>query len=801
MLKIILLLSFTLLFLQDILSQNLVISDKSSLKPIENVLITDTDSSFQRFSNKQGIIRLDTLKINQLYIISHPAYEQLYLTGSEITDQSYQLVLKEKLINIQEIVIKATFWERDYQHQFNSFYRLKPKDISFQNPQTAADALENTGQVFVQRSQAGGGSPMIRGHAANAVLIVVDGVRMNHAIFRSGNLHNVNSVNPAILEGGEIIYGPGSVMFGSDALGGVMNFRTKNPVFSNNNQLLVQGNAFTRYASANNEKTQHADVALSWKKFASLTGITYSDFSHLRAGTRRPQSFPEFGKRNSYVQTFHGRDSTLNNPNPNLQKLSAYNQLGIFQKLRYRPVEWLDITYNLQHNTISEMPRYDRLIEERNGKPRVAEWYYGPQAWTLNALHLHIYQKKLFDFANITLAHQLANESRHDRGFGQAERRNRFEKVNIGSFNADFEKNLSNHHSIGYGIEFIHNHVASHAYAEDILTGTNSPIQPRYPAGGSRVNSAALYVLHKWKINTILSANSGLRYSLVNIHGSFGQSEPVSFMPFQEFNLQNKALNGNIGLRCTPIQNLNINLTFSSGFRAPNIDDVAKFFDSEPGNVMVPNPNLKPENLYNAELGIGHNITKILHIQATGFYSFMQDAMVRRNTRWNGNDSILYDGNLSRVQTIMNTGRAHIYGFHTQVHIRPTTFLEAASSLTYTKGEDLDDEIPWRHAPPVFGQTSIISKYKNLKGEFFVRYNGGIAFNNLPPSEQNKAYLYTTAGALPWYTLNLRFLWEFHQHFSMTLAMENITDNHYRPYSSGISAPGRNLIVSLKASF
>ena len=141
---------------------------------------------------------------------------------------------------IDEIVVAANRWEQEKKQTPNRILTIRPSDLQFYNPQTAADMLGQTGQVFVQKSQLGGGSPMIRGFAANSVLIVVDGVRMNNAIFRSGNLQNVISVDPFNLDNTEILFGPGSVMYGSDALGGVMHFRTKSPGFVDQKKAVVE---------------------------------------------------------------------------------------------------------------------------------------------------------------------------------------------------------------------------------------------------------------------------------------------------------------------------------------------------------------------------------------------------------------------------------------------------------------------------------------------------------------------------------------------------------------------------------
>ena len=101
--------------------------------------------------------------------------------------------------------------------------------IDEMNPQTTADLLAGDGMLTVQKSQQGGGSPSIRGFESSRVLLVVDGVRMNNLIYRGGHLQNVITIDPSIIGEAEVIYGPASVGYGSDALGGVISFRTKMP--------------------------------------------------------------------------------------------------------------------------------------------------------------------------------------------------------------------------------------------------------------------------------------------------------------------------------------------------------------------------------------------------------------------------------------------------------------------------------------------------------------------------------------------------------------------------------------------
>ena len=134
---------------------------------------------------------------------------------------------------LEGVVVSANKWEQKLNEVPNKIVKINKNDILRNNPQTSADLLGQSGNVFIQKSQLGGGSPMIRGFATNRVLLVADGVRMNNAIYRSGNLQNVISIDPLSTETAEVIFGPGTVIYGSDAIGGVMDFHTLQPRFSN----------------------------------------------------------------------------------------------------------------------------------------------------------------------------------------------------------------------------------------------------------------------------------------------------------------------------------------------------------------------------------------------------------------------------------------------------------------------------------------------------------------------------------------------------------------------------------------
>ena len=174
-------------------------------------------------------------------------------------------------ILLDETVIGANKFEENKKNVVQKIQLLKKKDIEWIMPQNSGLLLEQTGNVFVQKSQMGGSSPVIRGFEANRIQLVIDGVRMNNAVYRAGHLQNVITIDNNMIESVEILYGPASTLYGSDALGGVVVFNSLKPKLAGDKKINTLGNAMVRYSSANNEMTGHFDFNVGGKKFASLT--------------------------------------------------------------------------------------------------------------------------------------------------------------------------------------------------------------------------------------------------------------------------------------------------------------------------------------------------------------------------------------------------------------------------------------------------------------------------------------------------------------------------------------------------
>jgi len=782
-------------FILRLNAQNIQLINANTGLPIEGVLLLSDKFSTQ--TDYQGKANIDNFITTERILFKHSSYVDFHSFKEKIVKQGNIVWLKEDPIRLDEIVISANRWEQSKAEIPNNIVSIGATEILRYNPQTAADLVSANGGVFVQKSQMGGGSPMIRGFSANRVLIVVDGIRMNNAIYRSGNLHNIISLDANSVENTEIIFGPGSVIYGSDALGGVMSFNTLKPKLSTTKGITPSGKILTRYSSANFEKTIHGTINLGGKKWAAMFSSTFTDFDDLRMGANGLDEY----RRPEYVlkDGFDGADKIIQNENPQIQKYTGYDQLNILGKIRFRPNEKLEITVSGNHSQTSDIPRYDRLIVYKNDKLRYGDWYYGPQTWTLFSGQIQ-YETDyvLFDKVNFMGGYQDYSESRYDRNLNNAILNGRREDLSVVSVNLDLGKTIDEQSEIFYGIESFVNHVNSAGSTENLLTSEIETIPSRYP-DDSDYGSVAGYFSYKLNLKKKVILQAGTRYTYTWLSGEF-DPEYYNF-PFAGFDIKNSAMIGNFGVVWHPTPEWQLNTNLSSGFRSPNIDDVSKIFDSEPGNVVVPNPELQPEYARNIEVGVIRSFTGKASIEVTAFYTRLKDAMVRRDFTLNGEDSIMYDGILSKVEALVNADAADIYGGSVAFEYLFTNSFRTRNDLTVTRGED-SDGYPVRHAPPIFGSSHLIFENQKLFVDLYADYSGKLDFEELAPSEQEKPYMYATDEngnpySPAWWTLNLKYSYKLTQKITLGGGVENMLNKRYRTYSSGIVSPGLNFIVSL----
>jgi hemoglobin/transferrin/lactoferrin receptor protein len=782
------------------IGQSAVVRDISSREPIENAVIADK-KNVSVITNSKGRADFSTLDVSDSVWVTHIGYNPVkVMLGGEGTTVN----LSPKLFQLDEIVFSAN---RSAEKKIDVPYSMeiiKQRNIEFANQPTTADLLQNTGAIFVQKSQLGGGSPVLRGFEANKVLIVVDGVRMNNAIYRGGHLQDIITLDANMLERAEVIFGPASTIYGSDALGGVMHFYTKNAQFANDDKMLFKLNAMVREATVNEELTTHIDFNLGFKNFASMTNITYSDFGDLMSGSTKLEGSAKAWDRTYYAKRFGDRDSMVKNENDNLQVGTAYNQVDLMQRFSLKTGDHLLHNLNLQYSTSSDIPRYDRLTEMSGTTLKFAEWYYGPQNRFLGAYTLNYDGKTFFtDNIKLILAYQNIEQNRITRRFGKTERISQMENVTVLSANVDLFKRFMVKHEVRYGIEITGNDVVSSADATDIITNSVTPAATRYADGGNKMNTFSAYYSYSWEVNENFVITDGIRYTYNTLKSVF--NDTTFKLPFKVAQQNNQALTANLGFTWKADNDYKVSILGNTGFRTPNIDDMSKVFESGGGIVIVPNADIKPEYAYNMEMGISKIFEGKYKFDITGFYTMLENALVLKDFTFNGNDSLLFNGTNSKVQAMQNADRAYIYGFSAGIQFDFNKHISVKSIINYTYGRynsvANDTVVPLDHIPPVFGQTNLIYKARNTDIEFFVRYNGKKATADYSSSgEDNKAYSADPVnGYMPsWFTLNIRGGYSITKRIRINVACENITDNRYRVFASGINAPGRNFIISLR---
>jgi|694.fasta_scaffold07603_6 hemoglobin/transferrin/lactoferrin receptor protein len=787
-----------------LISQTINVKDYQTGEPVEMATIMSESPVAMAKTNARGQADISLFKGAEIIEIHRLGYALSVLSYSEMESQGFQLMLIPSNVQYDEIVVSATRWSEPSRNIPTKISHISAEDIALQNPQTAADMLAASGEVFIQKSQQGGGSPMIRGFSTNRLLYTVDGIRMNSAIFRSGNIQNVISLDAFTIENAEVLFGPGSVIYGSDAIGGVMSFQTITPQFSMNESHLITGNAATRFSSANDEQTFHFDLTSGWRKWSSVTSFTHSSFGDLRMGSYGPDSY----LKHFTVQRLDSIDRVFENADPKIQSPSGYDQTNLMQKIAFRPNKKLEIIYGFHYSETSAYSRYDRLIETQdNGLPVYAVWNYGPQIWMMNNVTVtHAGNNKVYDIMTMRLGQQKFEESRIDRRFNHHRLRTNLEEVMAYSANIDFERSLKEH-KLFYGAEYVLNDVKSFGTAIDIRDGSSIAVPDRYPA--SEWQSYAAYLNYHFEISKEMLFQAGIRYSAFQVVSDF--TRHLSFYPFEfsSSELKNSSVTGSAGFVYSPDKTWKISLNAGTGFRAPNVDDIGKIFDFADGEVVVPNTNLRAENAYNGEIGISKVFGERFKVDLTGFYTYLDQAMVRRTYQVNGQDSILFDDQMSQVYAIQNAAYGSVYGLNAGIEMRHPSGFGFLLRYNYQLGEEeMDNGVASRsrHAAPAFGVARILYRKNKLDMQVYGTYCAEVSNENLNPEEQSKPVIYALDKdgkpfSPEWYTLNFKVAYQFLQHLAVSGGVENITDQRYRPYSSGLVGAGRNLILSLRANF
>lgn len=796
--------------------QCLVIDDNSGL-PVSNVLITNESKSHTVLTDIDGSADISSFDEMDILSFTHINYVETEILKRHLLNSDQKVYLQFKTEFLSEIFLSATKRPENKARIAEQIAVFSQNDIQDFSPQSSADMLAEIPGIKVQKTQFGGGSPVMRGMEANRVLLVVDGVRMNNAIYRKGHIQNSITVSPNILERTEVIFGPSSVIYGSDALGGVIHYYTRKPLTSEKNDVHVD--FMSRFSSVNNEKTLYAGIELQSRKIASFTAISSSDFGDLKMGENRDHGFENWGKQylfSNNTDHFYNPEPVVNS-DPETQRNIGYKQLDLLQKLNIPLSPSADLLFNLQYSNSSDIPRYDRLNEYDDETLKYAEWYYQPQKRFLFSTQLLLNPgTPVMENGTITLAFQDIDESSTERKFSDLNRSSEFTNVKVYSLNADFNTSVRENRIFSYGLEFNYNDVESESVGETLLVegnevlgvAANYPVPTRYPDGGNDYLSASLYGNYRQDLSSKAVLNTGIRLTNTNMNLKWVDTTFFK-LPYDEAHLRNNAITLTIGYILKPNEDWQINSVFSSGFRSPNIDDVGKVRDKR-GVVSVPNINLKPEYAYNLEFGINKYFDeKNYLLSAVAYYTLLEDYIYRAPFEINGEDTIIYNGEEMTMTANVNMDKAYVMGSTIMARGNFTNTLNGYASLTFTKGRSYDTDVPLSSIPPTFGNVGFgYNKNKLATGlnfkfnakKSFEDYNLEEGIDNIeetPFIEETQKYY----GTPSWTSLDFFARYRILKEVNLQFGLDNIFDQHYKEFASSINAPGRNYAFTVTANF
>ena len=684
---------------------------------------------------------------------------------------------------------------KEFDHETITKEKILNSDYS-----TSADILLLTDGVTIQKSQGGGGSPIIRGFEANRILLMIDGVRMNNAIYRNGHVQNSLTVDPFIIEDFNIIYGPSAVTYGSDAIGGMINYITTKPKLSNKkDSTLEKIRLITRLNKGADELTNHVDYNFGKQKWASFSSLTFKQFGDIVMGKNRKHGYIDWGKVPYSIYPASGADSLIINPNPDNQSNIGYDQIDVTQKFLFKPTQHLEISTNSQLSTSSNIQRFDQLNNyNENGIPQFATWEYGPQLRIMNVLNLN--WKKLtplFDDISLNASYQQVSESRNIRQFNNPYLEQNNEQVQIFGINMYANRSLTETLSLTYGGEVYVNDIQSTGKRTNIYTQSNFSHLSRYPSGGSGMIMQGYYGMVRWQKEK-LSVVSGVRYALNQINGQFNDS--IFGVHFEEINVNNNALNGSFHISYYPNTKTKYNFSLSTGFRSPNVDDLGKIFNKD-GFITVPNVNLIPEYAYNSSLGFTKTYLirneNSLKVKWNGFGTLLNNMIIKDDFHLNNQPYLNWNGVQYAVLANRNTNQGLVYGVNHSLELRIRN-LQIKYALNYTKGIITYNAMPVGHIPPITGNFFITLSEDKFTFSVFSLFNGVKNRNDFGPGNVDNPFEATDSGYPSWYTLNARISSTINSRLNLGINLNNIFDVHYKTFASGISAPGRNLGVTLK---
>ncbi len=684
---------------------------------------------------------------------------------------------REEAGTADEIIVTAT---RRPSNLFTLPYSARSFDeeeiTQRKQARTVPEILQDTPSVLVQKTAHGQSSPFLRGWTAYRNVFLVDGIRLNNGTFRSGPNQYWSTVDHLMLDRLELVLGPSSVLYGSDAIGGAVNAIPKS-VESFEPGFHLGGRVFFRYASAEDSYTERLEFVGNNGPFGFIGGISMKSFGDLRAG--------------------RGSGELEN---------TGYDQFDADFKLQYRPgdgIEW-DIAY--QHTSQDDVPRTHRTIfavpfhsstvgsELRRDLDQQRSLLYSRLTF--------IEPNQIWDRASITASFQRQEQKRDRLRTGGRQDLSGFD-VNTYGLQAQVERDTA----AGYftaGADFYFDDIDS--FRRNVVDGTPTSTEIQGPLGDeSEYTTFGLYVQDEVNLFGV-DWIAGLRYTFVDaesdrvdnpeVPGS-DPSTPGNVISVDE-DFDNVAASLRGSLPVTDDEAGRVFFGLSQGFRAPTISDLTAF--DATSIFEVPTEDLDPEQFLQAEVGFKVDRPDYRG-RIAGYWTWINDLIVASPT-----GEIIDD---TPVVQKDNVGDGYVAGIEAEASVRVDPDWSVYGAIGWQSGEveqfrfpsgEKTDK-PLDRLMPLSGVAGVVyePEGKGFWVDFFTRFADDASRLSLRDETDTQRI---PPGGTPGYaTLNIRGGYRVNEHVSISAAVENIADKDYRIHGSGQNEPGTNFITSIDVRF
>ena len=737
-------LSTVQLFSQSI--QGVILNEENN-KPIQNANVSIINSTRGTVSNVDGIFTIDySEKETFAILVSCLGFESIQLElSSESAKKELKIKLQPTTIHLNRSIVVTASKNKLVSHKIpEAVSVLTEEELKINAPRSMAEALIGVPGVWVQKTNHGGGSPFLRGLTGNQTLLLVDGIRLNNAAFRYGPNQYFNTIDVFSVNQVEVIRGKGSVLYGSDALGGVINIVTQTPEFFTGKPRL-KGRGRLKLMNKGMEQSGGGELEYQSQKFAISGNVNHKNFGDLYAGG-----------------------------NLGFETPSGYNETGTNFKAKLRIADnWL-ITSAFNYLIQNDVHRYDQIAqrgyETYKFDPQIHRLFYSKVEYFGNS--------PIFKKVSFTVSNQLSDETRIVKKQASPILKTENDVVKNYGMTFDNYSEFNEYWNAVSGIEFYSDLIHSSKTETDTQTGEQTVKRGLYP-DNSEMKNFAVFSQHSLRYKKIYLQLGG-RFNAFRLNSVDEQ--------FGEVKLKPQSIVGNFSFQYLPNKSDNFIFSANTAFRAPNINDISSFGLFDYG-IEIPSENLSPEGTLTFEGGY-KKLTDRFSFSLFAFNTRLKDQIVRVKADYNGNEFI--EG--ERVYKKQNTAKSNIFGVEAESGIKLNSQFSLINSITWLYGKNMESDDPMRRIPPLNGKLALRYSKSRLFGEtefLFAtkqdRLSGGDIDDHRIPE----------GGTPGWGILNLKLGYSWNK-IMLHTGLQNIFNQTYRIHGSGVDGFGRSVWMSLQ---